>query len=65
MVRIIVRMSYGNWKKRHVGVSNDTGVIGRRDEGINGSRSVDCFLDLDLDMKCFLIQPLNLVIFRW
>ena len=34
--KIIEWMSYGNWKKRHVGVSNTVGVKGRSEERRNG-----------------------------
>lgn len=55
-------MSYGSWKKRHDGVSNEVNVIELRGEGRNGGRALDCFFRFGLELRCFFTHALNLAI---
>jgi hypothetical protein len=61
--RIILRISYGSWNNKDIGVMKHVGVIGRRGEGRNGScGSVDFFLGRGLDPRCFFTHARSLAI---
>ena len=60
MDKMMLRMSYGSWKKRHAGVSIELGVIGRREEGRNGASSGDGGLGLDSMRRYFFSHALSL-----
>jgi len=60
MDKMMLRMSYGSWKKRHAGVSIEVGVIGRREEGRNGGSSGVGGLGLDSMRRYFFSHALSL-----